>query len=69
MLCRLPGAASPTGSDPTAIGKANELAIEAAFSDNAPQDALKALEAKLAGQSRLLISSFRAVLHAAYIAL
>jgi hypothetical protein len=40
----------PVGSDPTAIGKANEIAIEAAFSDNAPQDALKALEAKLAGQ-------------------
>jgi hypothetical protein len=35
---------------PVAIGRANELAIEAAFSGDQSQLALKALEAKLTGQ-------------------
>jgi predicted nucleic acid-binding protein len=44
------GPSRPTGSDPTAIRKANELAIEAAFSDGAPQEASKVLESKLTEQ-------------------
>jgi hypothetical protein len=44
------GPSRPSGSDPTAIGKANELAIEAAFSDGAPQEASKVLESKLTEQ-------------------
>ena len=39
-----------TRGDTAAIGKANELAIEAAFSGDESQLALKALESKLTGQ-------------------
>jgi hypothetical protein len=46
-----PAITSPPSSsrrtDPVAIGKANELAIEAAFASDASQDSLKTLETKL----------------------